>query len=195
MDAFHLLDANSKGWITSPELYDALQELGHHAHKELVFMFVRHFDRDNDGKLLYSDFCDAFSPKSNQQSVILGQRRAYFIHNHYHRLDFFSYETRDLFFRLFKLYFQHEETAELLRNSLQRRPYFNIHDAFAACDADKNGMISREELRELMIEYGIHLTELELTLLIDRYDKNHDGRISYSEFMDELMPRSAHHAR
>ena len=24
MDAFHMLDANSKGWITAPELYDSL---------------------------------------------------------------------------------------------------------------------------------------------------------------------------
>lgn len=59
-----MLDSHSKGWITAPELYEALSELGHHAHKDLIYMFIRRFDRDNDGKILYSDFCDAFTPKS-----------------------------------------------------------------------------------------------------------------------------------
>jgi Ca2+-binding EF-hand superfamily protein len=66
LDAFQMLDITAKGWLTVPELYDALQELGHHTHKQLVFMFIRHFDRDSDGKLLYSDFCDAFTPKATQ---------------------------------------------------------------------------------------------------------------------------------
>ena len=88
-----MLDSNSKGWITAPELYEALSELGHHAHKDLIYMFIRRFDRDNDGKILYSDFCDAFTPKSLQHQITLNQRRAFYIHNHYDRLDFFTRET------------------------------------------------------------------------------------------------------
>ena len=61
-----MLDAHSKGSITAPELGDALSRLGHHAHKDLIYMFVRRFDKDSDGKLLYSDFCEAFTPKSLQ---------------------------------------------------------------------------------------------------------------------------------
>lgn len=41
-----------------------------------------------------------------------------------------------------------------------------------------------------MKEYGFYATDNEVTWLIDRYDKNHDGRISYSEFIDEIMPKS-----
>jgi hypothetical protein len=100
-----MLDSTGKGWITAPELHDAFSDLGHFQHKDLIYMFVRRFDKDNDGKLLYSDFCDAFTPRSLQHSVILSQRRPFFIHNHYHRLDFFSNETRDLYMRVFKVYF------------------------------------------------------------------------------------------
>jgi len=66
MDGFAMLDAHSKGSITAPELGDALSRLGHHTHKDLIYMLVRRFDKDNDGKLLYSDFCDALTPKSLQ---------------------------------------------------------------------------------------------------------------------------------
>jgi len=66
-----------------------------------------------------------------------------------------------------------------------------VHDAFAAVDADRNGFITRDELKALLIEYHFYPTDHELSLLIDRYDRNRDGRISYSEFSEELMPRGA----
>ena len=77
-----------------------------------------------------------------------------------------------------------------MRKRLFRRPVFNAYDAFAACDADKNGFITRDEFKSLLREYGFYSTDTELSWLIDRYDKNFDGKISYSEFMDEIMPKS-----
>ena len=77
-----------------------------------------------------------------------------------------------------------------MRKRLFRRPGFNAYDAFAACDADKNGYITRDEFKSLLREYGFYATDTELSWLIDRYDKNFDGKISYSEFIDEIMPKS-----
>jgi Ca2+-binding EF-hand superfamily protein len=42
----------------------------------------------------------------------------------------------------------------------------------------------------MLKEYGFYATDSEITWLIDRYDKNRDGRISYSEFIDEILPKS-----
>ena len=41
-----------------------------------------------------------------------------------------------------------------------------------------------------MQNHGFTATEGEITWLIDRYDKNKDGRISYSEFIEEVTPKS-----
>jgi Ca2+-binding EF-hand superfamily protein len=98
--------------------------------------------------------------------------------------------TRDQFIRTFKVHFSCEEAGELLRKRLQRRPNFNIHDAFTAIDTDKNGYLTRDEFKGLLKDYGFFATETEITCLMDRYDKNRDGRISYSEFIDEIMPKS-----
>ena len=64
------------------------------------------------------------------------------------------------------------------------------HDAFNACDADKNGYITRDEFKKILREYGFYALDSELTWLVDRYDRNRDGRISYSEFIDEILPKS-----
>jgi len=105
MDAFQMLDINAKGWITAPELYETLSDLGYFTHRDLIYMFVRRLDRDVDGKLLYSDFAEAFTPKSISHSMALCQRKAYYLHKNYDRKFFFTKETRDLYMKSFKLFF------------------------------------------------------------------------------------------
>ncbi len=58
-----MLDRQGKGWVTGPEVNDALGDYGVFPHKEDVYLFIRHYDRDSDGRLLYSDFSDAFCPR------------------------------------------------------------------------------------------------------------------------------------
>ena len=62
MDAYQMIDKYSKGWVTAPEIIEALSDLGSYPHKDDVFLFVRRYDKDGDGRILYSDFCDAFTP-------------------------------------------------------------------------------------------------------------------------------------
>lgn len=80
MDAFQMLDHNSKGRINSPELVESLGDNGLYAHKDNVYLFVRRYDKDSDGKLLYSDFCDAFTPKDYASSSVLNSRKAFYMH-------------------------------------------------------------------------------------------------------------------
>jgi Ca2+-binding EF-hand superfamily protein len=191
MDAFQMIDNDSKGWITAPELVETLHSYGLYVHKDDIYLFVRRYDKDSDGRLHYSDFCDAFTPKDVHQASTLNLRKAYYLHQpSYRKYEYFLRDTRDLFLRTFKVHCTVEESAELLRKRLGRRPNFSVHDAFVACDQDKNGYITRDEFKNILKEYGFYATDNEVTWLVDRYDKNHDGRISYSEFIDEIMPKS-----
>ena len=83
-----------------------------------------------------------------------------------------------------------EASAENLRRRLLRRPGFSASDAFTAVDADRNGYITRDEFRGILREYGFFATETEIQWLVDRYDRNRDGRITYSEFVEEILPKS-----
>lgn len=88
---------------------------------------------------------------------------------------------------------QVEESGELLRKRLSRRPDFNVHDAFSTLDRDANGYLSRAEFSHLLAESGFYATEAEITLLMNRYDTNRNGRVSYAEFMEEIIPKSQKH--
>ena len=190
MDAFQVLDKTSRGYVTATELHEVLADLGNYALRENVYLFHRRYDRNSDGRLLYSEFCDAFTPKSSAQALALTSRSAYYLHQGYPRNEYFTRDTRDQFLRTFKVHFSVEESAELLRKRLLRRPGFSAHDAFTAIDVDKNGYITRDEFKKILREYGFYALDNELTWLIDRYDRNRDGRISYSEFIDEILPKS-----
>jgi hypothetical protein len=105
------------------------------------------------------------------------------------RTGFSSY-TRELFFKTLRVHFSVEASAENLRRRLLRRPGFSASDAFTAVDADRDGFITRDEFRSILREYGFYVSETEIVWLIERYDRNYDGKISYSEFVEEILPKS-----
>jgi hypothetical protein len=120
----------------------------------------------------------------------LNARSGYYSQRGYPKGEYFLRDTRELYLRAFKTHFTNEANAEYLRKRLMRRPGFNASDAFTACDVDKNGYITREEFRKMLKDYGFYAIDSELTWLLDRYDRNQDGKISYSEFLDEILPKS-----
>jgi Ca2+-binding EF-hand superfamily protein len=83
-----------------------------------------------------------------------------------------------------------ESLSERLRQRLSRRPEFNCYDAFQAIDRDRNGFITYEEMKTVLEENGCKVSNRDLKCLMDRYDKNKDGRVSYSEFVQEVTPKS-----
>lgn len=191
MDGFQCVDKYGKGAISGAELVDNLGELGMYANRDNLYLFVRRYDNDSDGRVQYSDFCNAFTPKSSYHSSMLNGRRANYMHQSgLDRRDYFTRETRDLFLKTWRVHLSVEESAEFLRKRLGRRPRFSAHDAFSAVDADKNGYLTRDEFGDILKEYGFYATQEEITWLLDRYDRNRDGRISYSEFLDEILPKS-----
>lgn len=62
-----------------------------------------------------------------------------------------------------------------------KRPGFQLFDAFATCDLNDNGSITKEELRRLMESRGFYISEKEANCLVEKIDKDKDGRITYSE--------------
>lgn len=76
MDAFQMIDIKGRGWITALELREALEDFGVFTHINDVQLFVRRYDRDSDGRILYSDFCQAFCPKDSLCSALVNQRDA-----------------------------------------------------------------------------------------------------------------------
>ncbi|XP_076309463.1 calcium-binding protein E63-1-like isoform X2 [Tachypleus tridentatus] len=59
--------------------------------------------------------------------------------------------------------------------------------AFRVFDKDRNGFITRDELRVAMEMIGEPLSDLELDELLKATDVDNDGRINYEEFVRILL--------
>ena len=77
-----------------------------------------------------------------------------------------------------------------VRQKLNRRPLFDVYDAFKALDKNESGFITLDEFKELLLDHGIYTSSNELLNLMKRFDKNQDGKVSYSEFVNEITPKS-----
>lgn len=55
---------------------------------------------------------------------------------------------------------------------------------------NRDGAITREEFKRLIQSRGFYVSEKEATEIVEKMDKNKDGRITFSEFRDEMVPRS-----
>ena len=85
------------------------------------------------------------------------------------------------FKNVWRTHFKIEAFSESLRQNLYKRPSFNIMEAFASCDLNEDGSISREELRRLIESRGFYVSDKEVNTLVEKIDKDKDGRISYHE--------------
>lgn len=94
-DSFRMFDIDGKGWILANELKWGLEELGLKVDSDSIYLFVRRYDSDSDGRLRFSDFVSAFSPKDAGASDILNSRPAYHIYHEWNREQYFSWETRE----------------------------------------------------------------------------------------------------
>eukprot|EP00466_Bigelowiella_natans_P017816 jgi/Bigna1/39180/e_gw1.30.154.1 len=65
---------------------------------------------------------------------------------------------------------------------------YSLYDAFRDADTNESGYLDPHEIDQALQKQGIFLTQVELSALLNKLDKNHDGKISYLEFLEELVP-------
>ena len=61
----------------------------------------------------------------------------------------------------------------------------SIRKRFAELDVTRSGLIDRQTMAEILsIDGEDQFDRLVVVLLFEKYDKNHDGKISFDEFID-----------
>jgi len=74
----------------------------------------------------------------------------------------------------------------ILMKSRPKDPDQELRNAFRVFDTDNSGSISREELKQLMINLGQTLSEAEIDAMMDMVDEDQDGVISFEEFKNMM---------
>ena len=62
-----------------------------------------------------------------------------------------------------------------------------LRERFKLFDKNNDGTITREELRQCMVQLGEKLSEEDINEMMDDADKNGDGVIDYDEFIKYMM--------
>ena len=187
-DAFNIFDSNRCGNITSYELRSGLNAIGLFPTQEEIDLFITRYDTCGDRRLNMREFSDAFLALDAYYARMVECRGSNYRHPIYRRDDCFYPGTAEEFRQVWRTHFRSVISDESTRQRLQRNPYFNAYEAFNSLDQNDSGCISREEFKRLIMSRGFYVSEKEATEIVEKMDKNKDGRVSFAEVsQDPIM--------
>lgn len=189
-DAFKIFDTNYCGHITSFELRNGLNAIGLYPTQEEIDLFITRYDTSGDRRLNMREFSDAFLPLDAYHARNVEVRGSNHRYPSYRRDDCFYPHTADEFKQVWRTHLRSVISDESTRQRLQRNPYFNAYEAFNSLDQNDSGCISREEFKRLIMSRGFYVSEKEASEIVEKMDRNKDGRVSFAEFREEIMPKS-----
>eukprot|EP00347_Sterkiella_histriomuscorum_P002529 403367801 len=96
--------------------------------------------------------------------------------------------------RILEEYLRLEKRIEEVKQQLALKYDFNIFDAFKVLDINGTGAITHADMKKALNDIGIYCSDDEITLFIARYDRDEDGVLKFSEFVDSLISADPYHA-
>jgi hypothetical protein len=108
----------------------------------------------------------------------------------YRRDDCFYADTQVEFRNMWRVHFKVEAAAEAVRQRLQRMPGFNVYEAFNSLDLDDNGRVNAAEIKRIIESRGFYVSHKEAESALNKFDSHKLGSVSYTEFREEIMPKS-----
>jgi len=185
-----MFDVNHDLRVDSYELRTGLNSIGIFPTHEELELFITRYDKSGDRRLDQREFNDAFLALDSHYARMVEVRGSNHRYPTYRRDDCFYPHTADEFKNVWRTHFRSETSAESTRQRLSSNPYFNAYEAFNSLDQNDSGAISREEFKRLIQSRGFYVSEKEATEIVDKMDRNKDGRVSFAEFREEITPKS-----
>lgn len=189
-DAFKIFDQNYIGSASVADLRDGLAAIGVFPTSEELDLFVTRYDTTGDRRINLREFSDAFLTLDSYYAGMVERRGSNHRYPLYRRDDCFLPDTQLEFRAVWRTHFKSEVAAETTRQRLQRMPYFNVFEAFNSLDMNDSGAITQDEFKRLIQSRGFYVSEKEATEIVEKMDKNKNGRVSFAEFREEIMPKS-----
>ena len=206
IDAFALLDLDGAGSVSRDEFFARVRSFA--PEKEIttedVRLVFRRHNRSGDGKLKFSEFMHAIAPLHEEYQAMLQERKPNRLYDKpKHAFQVFETgETFNTYIHALWTLLETERLTEDIRKVLRGRPLWTEHFGFAAiflqsgprpvdigraiAEVEKymeKEALSSRNFMDLMTRYGQaqHLETLDYRLIIDRFDQDGDGLISFDE--------------
>jgi Ca2+-binding EF-hand superfamily protein len=189
-DGYRVFDFHNTGYADLDDIIAALQVFQIHPTREEARLFMTRFDLNKNNRLSYPEIAECFLPLTDSSEGILRKRSAEFPSGYYKRTEELSVSTVQALEKVLKLHIDVELNAERLRQKHEESPHFRYDDAFTTLNKWGDDYLTPEDFAEIFKKYGFYATKSELDMLIGRFDKNKDGKVSYDEFFEEFSPHS-----
>jgi len=189
VDIFRLFDIETKGFIDKYELEDGLSLFQIFPSEKELYLLMKRFDKDGDGRIRCSDFCRMLMPIQDGYAEMLKDRMAYAA-GAKQLPETLSIDTTFLLRRTLQTIISNESYCECLRHRLHAKKSFSLYKAFKRIDTYKNGFLSLEDFKNLLKVNGFAVSKKDLISLMSRFDRNRDARVSYNEFVEEMKPKA-----
>jgi len=189
-DAFDIFDVPRYGQIDAYQIRSGLNAIGVYPTADEVDLFVTRYDKDGNRRLSYHEFADAFLAHDGYYRSMVDRRPSNYTPRPIRRDDCFLPNTAFEFQNMWRTHIRVENASESFRQSLSRNPGFNCYEAFNSLDLSGCGGINANDLKRMIESRGYFVSFREVDAVIDKFDKNHNKEVSFSEFRDETLPKS-----
>ena len=180
--AFTTLDSSRTGSIALNDLCSFLKLNNYSGNEAEVSFLYDLYNSNHDGKLSYSDFLNlVLSANFELRQSATNYQSSYFTKS----------LTKDVKWELVQL-LETEITGLKLINEmaedLRQSSDWDVKAAFNTVDTDRRGYIDRVALNDFFKKTDLMMDKEDISALIKRIDRDHDGRLNYNEFMQTLYP-------
>mmetsp|Transcript_344 Transcript_344/g.380 ORF Transcript_344/g.380 Transcript_344/m.380 type:complete len:140 (+) Transcript_344:608-1027(+) len=137
----------------------------------------------------FSEFAEMFYPIDRTYREHLEKKRPNY--DAKNPEDAFSGATKNDMCDLIRKTLRNEGFVEEYRQLLSKKYRFSYSQAFSIIDANKNGFLAKDEFQSVLEEGQFFATSKELDMMLNRFDRDRDGKVTYSEFFQELAPKDS----
>lgn len=166
--------------ITPRDLKDFLEENGVDVSDEDVYLVVRQYSAEQNGRLSFEDFSHLVLPSTNELIARLAQNRLF--------PESPDEKVRFYFKSLLGSEVKLQQELENLKQSLFNSTGFSLWKSFEHLNSSGSGSIDEEEIREFQRKFKKYITAEDYDALMRRIDLEDDLVLNYNEFLEGLIP-------
>ena len=198
--AFRTMDKDKSGNITRVELKNILDTFCLPMEHEEFEQLMNHFDSDHDGYISYEEFLSIVANEIQPQILagnaglqqngdVQPQKPSNFDENNKRRPKRqFQTEYSSSYVRPGYIPLKSLDELKIYHDFIKKisTEFKSLEEAFMAIDIHREGYITKDELKEVLDNFAFKMSNSQFEALVNVFDTDHDGKISFREFLQQV---------
>lgn len=178
---FNIARYKNNNYLTARDIFKILKTLKINVRYKDALLLISRYDKDRDNRLNLTEFCEMLEPFDK---MAINQ-----IENEIEILSIEDYSslTKNALRQLLIAILKKEKNSDLDRILLGNKKTVEI--IFKALSLEKKKKIDPEIIKQLLRDENEVPSFAELGALIEKFDYDKDGKISFEEFLYEMSPK------